>query len=113
MEDRPPLKKKTRHKTVDPTKNTERLENWKASSTGLQNQHSAGKKGLATQGTRVHIAVSAAKKKSLMRQPEQKSKGSLQLEKQQNPKSATGPTPAEKVRGVEKTLQRNWQDHPT
>jgi hypothetical protein len=97
MKDHTPLKKKTGHKMIDPPKNTERLENWKASSTGLQNQHSTGKKSLATLGTRVHIAVSVAKKKSLMRQPEQKSKGSLQLEKQQNPKSATEPTPAEKV----------------
>jgi hypothetical protein len=53
-------------------------------------------------GTRVHIAVSAAKKKSLMRQPERKSKGSLQLEKQQNPKSETEPMPAKKVRGWRK-----------
>jgi hypothetical protein len=45
-----------------------------------------------------HTAVGAAKKRTLKRLPEQ----SLQLEKQQNRKPVTEPTPAEKVREVEK-----------
>jgi hypothetical protein len=84
-------------------KKPERLENERVSSTGPQKQRSVGKKYLATQGTRNHPAVAAAKK-SLKRQPEQKSRRSLQLEKQQNPKP---PTPAENVREVEKIPRYN------
>jgi hypothetical protein len=82
----------------------EKLENVKASLTGLQSQNSAEKKGLATQGTQARPAVMAAKKKSLTRQTEHK--WSPQQEKQQNQKPAKEPEPDEKGWEVEKTLPR-------
>jgi hypothetical protein len=91
MVDHLPPKRKTGRKRSYPMKKEERSENEKASSKGPQYQHSKKRKDRATHGTMSHTAVTAAKKRSPKRLPEQ----SLQLEKQQNPKPVTEPTPAE------------------